>query len=63
MKWRGFMGERVGGHRSAKCLRLSSNLGIDDLYFELESVDTIANHIMALYGAKVAPSYSGAHVY
>ncbi|ORZ31905.1 Glutamate/Leucine/Phenylalanine/Valine dehydrogenase-domain-containing protein [Catenaria anguillulae PL171] len=30
-----------------------TNLGIDDMYFMLESVDTIANHIMALYGAKI----------
>ncbi|KAI8074047.1 Glutamate/Leucine/Phenylalanine/Valine dehydrogenase-domain-containing protein [Gongronella butleri] len=30
-----------------------SNLGIDDDYFRLESVETIANHIMALYGAKI----------
>ncbi|KAF9159656.1 NAD-dependent glutamate dehydrogenase [Actinomortierella ambigua] len=29
------------------------NLGIDDMYFASESVDTIANHIMALYGAKI----------
>ncbi|KAL7752816.1 NAD-dependent glutamate dehydrogenase [Sorochytrium milnesiophthora] len=29
------------------------NLGIDDMYFMLESVDSIANHIMALYGAKI----------
>ncbi|KAI9137136.1 Glutamate/Leucine/Phenylalanine/Valine dehydrogenase-domain-containing protein [Paraphysoderma sedebokerense] len=29
------------------------NLGIDDMYFSLESVDSIANHIMALYGAKI----------
>ncbi|KAL7323039.1 NAD-dependent glutamate dehydrogenase [Mucor circinelloides] len=29
------------------------NLGIDDYYFALESVETIANHIMALYGAKI----------
>lgn len=30
-----------------------SNLGIDDFYFSLESVETIANHIMSLYGAKI----------
>ncbi|KAI9183335.1 NAD-dependent glutamate dehydrogenase [Blastocladiella emersonii ATCC 22665] len=30
-----------------------TNLGIDDMYFMLESVETIANHIMALYGAKI----------
>ncbi|KAJ3365780.1 NAD-dependent glutamate dehydrogenase [Allomyces javanicus] len=30
-----------------------TNLGIDDMYFMLEPVDTIANHIMALYGAKI----------
>ncbi|KAJ3048167.1 NAD-dependent glutamate dehydrogenase [Rhizophlyctis rosea] len=29
------------------------NLGIDDMYFQLESVETIAQHIMALYGAKI----------
>ncbi|KAI8053760.1 Glutamate/Leucine/Phenylalanine/Valine dehydrogenase-domain-containing protein [Syncephalis plumigaleata] len=29
------------------------NLGIDDMYFMLESVETIANHIIALYGSKV----------
>ncbi|KAI8646021.1 Glutamate/Leucine/Phenylalanine/Valine dehydrogenase-domain-containing protein [Parasitella parasitica] len=29
------------------------NLGIDDYYFALESVETIANHIIALYGAKI----------
>ncbi|KAI9015996.1 Glutamate/Leucine/Phenylalanine/Valine dehydrogenase-domain-containing protein [Hyaloraphidium curvatum] len=30
-----------------------SNLGIDDMYFELESVQTISDHILALYGAKI----------
>lgn len=30
------------------------NLGIDDTYFENESVDVITDHIMALYGAKVS---------
>ncbi|KAJ3367531.1 NAD-dependent glutamate dehydrogenase [Allomyces arbusculus] len=30
-----------------------TNLGIDDMYFMLEPIDTIANHIMALYGAKI----------
>ncbi|KAJ3021767.1 NAD-dependent glutamate dehydrogenase [Thoreauomyces humboldtii] len=30
------------------------NLGIDDMYFQLESVETIAQHIMALYGAKIS---------
>jgi len=29
------------------------NLGIDDMYFSLESVESIANHILALYGAKI----------
>ncbi|KAF9342643.1 NAD-dependent glutamate dehydrogenase [Mortierella sp. AD094] len=29
------------------------NLGIDDMYFASESVESIANHIMALYGAKI----------
>jgi glutamate dehydrogenase len=32
---------------------LFSNLGIDDDYFRMESVDTICNHILALYGAKI----------
>ena len=31
----------------------TSNLGIDDVYFGTETVETIANHIMALYGAKI----------
>lgn len=30
-----------------------SNLGIDDLYFSLENVETISNHIMSLYAAKM----------
>ncbi|KTW30955.1 glutamate dehydrogenase (NAD(+)) [Pneumocystis jirovecii RU7] len=29
------------------------NLGIDDMYFQKESVGTIANHILALYSAKI----------
>ncbi|EMR10817.1 hypothetical protein PNEG_00964 [Pneumocystis murina B123] len=29
------------------------NLGIDDMYFQNESVNTIANHILALYSAKI----------
>lgn len=29
------------------------NLGIEDTYFALESVDTIATHILSLYGAKI----------
>ncbi|CAG8595145.1 6822_t:CDS:2, partial [Acaulospora colombiana] len=29
------------------------NLGIDDMYFSLESVESIANHILSLYGAKI----------
>ncbi|KAJ3286072.1 NAD-dependent glutamate dehydrogenase [Borealophlyctis nickersoniae] len=29
------------------------NLGIDDMYFQLEGIETIAQHIMALYGAKI----------
>ncbi|KAJ3410477.1 NAD-dependent glutamate dehydrogenase [Chytridiales sp. JEL 0842] len=29
------------------------SLGIDDMYFQQESVDTIAQHILALYGAKI----------
>lgn len=32
---------------------LNSNLGIDDMYFMMESVEVVANHIMALYGAKL----------
>lgn len=28
-------------------------MNIDDYYFALESVETIANHIMSLYGAKI----------
>lgn len=31
-----------------------NNLGIDDSYFSTESVGAIVNHIIALYGAKVA---------
>lgn len=34
-------------------LLCNSNLGIDDMYFASESVESIANHIMALYGAKI----------
>ncbi|CAO3586318.1 unnamed protein product [Absidia cylindrospora] len=30
-----------------------SNLNIDDYYFALETVETIANHILSLYGAKI----------
>ncbi|KAI8882686.1 NAD-dependent glutamate dehydrogenase [Backusella circina FSU 941] len=30
-----------------------NNLNIDDYYFALENVETIANHILSLYGAKV----------
>ncbi|KAI8373394.1 Glutamate/Leucine/Phenylalanine/Valine dehydrogenase-domain-containing protein [Choanephora cucurbitarum] len=30
-----------------------NNLSIDDYYFTLESVETISNHIMSLYGAKI----------
>ncbi|KAI9478004.1 MAG: Glutamate/Leucine/Phenylalanine/Valine dehydrogenase-domain-containing protein [Benjaminiella poitrasii] len=30
-----------------------TNLNIDDYYFALESVETISNHIMSLYGAKI----------
>ena len=29
------------------------NLGIDDIYFQLESHSTIAQHVMALYSSKV----------
>ncbi|EFX02642.1 NAD-specific glutamate dehydrogenase [Grosmannia clavigera kw1407] len=31
-----------------------NELGIDDVYFQLEQVDVIANHITSLYAAKVA---------
>ena len=37
------------------------NLGIDDTYFALESVDTIANHVMALYGAKIIEFTNDSH--
>lgn len=30
-----------------------NNLGIDDVYFIKESPETVANHIMALFGAKI----------
>jgi glutamate dehydrogenase len=30
-----------------------NNLGIDNMYFVLESVETIASHIIALYGSKI----------
>ena len=30
-----------------------NNLGIDNMYFSMESVETIANHIMSLYSAKM----------
>ena len=30
-----------------------SDLGIDELYFQLEDKDVIAKHILALYGSKV----------
>jgi glutamate dehydrogenase len=29
------------------------NLGIDDMYFQQEAIDTIAGHIMSLYAAKI----------
>ncbi|TPX74221.1 hypothetical protein CcCBS67573_g04511 [Chytriomyces confervae] len=29
------------------------NLGIDDMYFQVEPIETIAQHILALYGAKI----------
>ncbi|KAJ3318608.1 NAD-dependent glutamate dehydrogenase, partial [Gonapodya sp. JEL0774] len=29
------------------------NLGIDDVYFQTQSVDTVVEHILALYGAKI----------
>ncbi len=32
---------------------LYNNLGIDNMYFAVESVEVIANHIMALYAAKM----------
>lgn len=28
-------------------------MGIEDTYFALETVDTIASHILSLYGAKI----------
>ncbi|KAI9885843.1 MAG: glutamate dehydrogenase (NADP(+)) gdh1 [Watsoniomyces obsoletus] len=31
-----------------------NDLGIDDMYFQTESVDAIVNHILSLYAAKVA---------
>ncbi|KAK7184585.1 glutamate dehydrogenase (NADP(+)) gdh1 [Paraphaeosphaeria sporulosa] len=31
-----------------------NELGIDDMYFATESVDTIVNHVLSLYAAKVA---------
>lgn len=34
-------------------LNVDRNLGIDDMYFASESFESIANHIMALYGAKI----------
>ena len=46
MKYLGFMGERI--------LLTISNLGIDDMYFQQEHIETIASHIMALYGAKIS---------
>lgn len=33
-----------------------TELGIDDVYFQLESVEVIANHITSLYAAKIAAS-------
>jgi len=30
-----------------------TNLGIDDLYFQKESIETIAQHILSLYSAKI----------
>ncbi|KXS12524.1 NAD-dependent glutamate dehydrogenase [Gonapodya prolifera JEL478] len=29
------------------------NLGIDDVYFQTQSVDTVAEHVLSLYGAKI----------
>jgi glutamate dehydrogenase len=34
-------------------LKNNSNLGIDDMYFQVEDKETIAQHILALYGAKI----------
>jgi glutamate dehydrogenase len=31
-----------------------NELGIDDVYFQLETVDAIASHITSLYAAKIA---------
>lgn len=33
-------------------------MGIDDMYFSMESVDVITNHILSLYGSKIM-SFSG----
>lgn len=30
-----------------------SNLGIDDMYFAMETSEAVANHILALYAAKM----------
>lgn len=38
-----------------------SNLGIDNMYFQLESIETIANHIMALYAAKLNSYLRNSH--
>lgn len=38
---------------SAEVSWFYTNLGIDDLYFQLEDVESIARHIISLYGAKV----------
>lgn len=38
------------------------NLGIDDVYFESQSVETVADHILALYGAKIFAFIRSEHV-
>jgi glutamate dehydrogenase len=30
-----------------------TNIGIDESYFKIESVETVASHIESLYGAKI----------
>ncbi|KAG5456179.1 MAG: hypothetical protein BJ554DRAFT_4148, partial [Olpidium bornovanus] len=43
------LADRVSGGRL-----ILRNLGIDDMYFMLESVESISNNILALYGAKIS---------
>ena len=51
MKLPGFTSNAT--RNQAFCLFLYSNLGIDNMYFLMENVETISNHIMALYAAKM----------